>query len=382
MAESQILDWLNENRYRAYPLQYGEVIISASESSIEIVDGKLKLKGDDGNWYWVQAYTDEFGNTSVAVDQTPAPEGSVGAAESIVLVSTDDQNYRIHVVVIEGEAVVGIEQTPVEESGLAQIVLISTDDNSYALKAITDEGSTYIGFDQTPTTDTNDFGVVTSNKNLESLILDACLVFTTTVPSPVNLISVVVGTNYIISVTGQSSFTVLDAANAEYPYYVRNTQGSLLVIGESIKEIESNSTFNVPFEPTVCYEFSSEWSGVDSISFNNSAPLSGEITFSEGYQFGIDVSGSNISLSADKSRGNPVDCSKFFPGYVPDDCSNIISYINGVGVINNGDDFSLSAGSHIAIYPDKENHRIYIGLNFDDPSQDICPAIIPNPIST
>jgi len=217
---------------------------------------------------------------------------------------------------------------------------------------------------------------------LDNVILDAAIFYDgETIHNIVYLTEIEVsGNDRIIKITGQPNFTAASVATATYPLYIRNSKKSLLVIGSGIKDIAETTVYeNVRFEGSVCYFFTKPWRGVSSLGFNNATPLTGEIVFEEGYQFGIDVTGSVIELDANRNKGEPIGCTKFFNS-IPDDCSSIISFMNGVGVVNQGDNFQLVAGPNISIFNDPENHRIYIGLNFE--KDDVCETPLPRPHAT
>lgn len=213
-------------------------------------------------------------------------------------------------------------------------------------------------------------------------VLDACLVYSTLPVGAVHLYGFGVnGYDLNIYVTGQSVFTITNYKTATYPYYVRNTENSLLVLGEECKSIPNTRKDNLTFEfeESVCFETGGAWEGVSSIAFNDDATLTGEINFKEGYQFDIGISGKVLSLEAGKQYGIAIDCTKYFE--LTNDCSNLVGFINGTGVVENPGDFSIIAGENISIFSDKPNHRIYIGFNFSKKS-DICQDIIENPMPT
>lgn len=134
---------------------------------------------------------------------------------------------------------------------------------------------------------------------------------------------------------------------------------------------------NIIFEETTAIQFDGPWMGVTSVSFNSPFGLSGELDWIEGYQFRIDINDNKVTLGARRNYGQPVSCEQFFDSIV-NDCSDIISYINSVGVAGNPGNFTFIAGPHVKLYEDVENHRIYVGLNFDTP--DVCKTVLPNPI--
>jgi hypothetical protein len=218
------------------------------------------------------------------------------------------------------------------------------------------------------------------NQILEAqcILVDASLVFMTTPPLKVLLDSITIsGADVVFSVSGQPTFTVVNYQSADYPYYVRNTLGSLLVISECVKQVTLPTFFvDATFEASVVHDMSGAWQGVNSISYNSIHSVAGPMEWLEGYQFKIDIEDNDITLGARKNYGIPISCQEFFPDMVSD-CPDIISYMNSVGVSSSPGKFHFLAGQNVVILDDPENHRIYIGLNFDE--DNICKAITPNP---
>lgn len=217
----------------------------------------------------------------------------------------------------------------------------------------------------------------TRDFSMDGLILDANLVYRETVPTEADLgrlVSVtVVGADLVISVHGQSLFTVINYQSASYPYYVRNTDGSLLVIGKTAKAVTTTLTFlNQLFESSVISILNGPLKGVDSLSFNSSTPLIGEILFEEGYQVNLAPTKvtNSLKITAGKGYGLPIGCDRLFEDSVPANCGQLITYINSCEVGEDFGDFKLKAGEHVVIYPDPDRHRIYVGLQFD--KVDIC----------
>jgi hypothetical protein len=224
-----------------------------------------------------------------------------------------------------------------------------------------------------------------SNASLQSTILDANLVFLTKLTGEIQLYSITLGTDAVITVAHNNeaiqTFTVPAYLSATYPYYCRNADGSLLVFGESLKLIKRNLVFeNIFFENSVCHYFYGKWAGVTSLGFNGT-PLGGDIDFTDGYQFKTEVSeaDNSVFLGARSNYGDPLPCDSFFSDIATAPCSELISSINGVRPATNFGDFKLTAGDNVAIFPDKEHNRIFLGLSFK--AADICKprAALPNP---
>lgn len=208
------------------------------------------------------------------------------------------------------------------------------------------------------------------------VIVDAAFVYTT-MPVEVLLTTITVdSTNVVFNCTGGVSFTVPKAST--FPYYCRLSSGHLLVVGEACVDIPIGThTFtNAEFEYGVIYEFGGEWLGVSSLQFDNSTLLTGDVNFAEGYQFGLEADNSTITMSCGTQYGTPIACNSFSESVV--DCSDIISYINGVGPDGSGV-LRLENFGGITILDDPEEHRIFIGLLMN-PSEDVCKDIPINPI--
>ena len=219
--------------------------------------------------------------------------------------------------------------------------------------------------------------------NFHKVVLDANIVFIEDdMPAEVKLEKVTSnGTDVTLYVSGANSetFLVTGVNSATYPVYVRNGQGSLLVLGEELKACltaanPSLELSDVKFEPTVASEFRGRLRGVTSLAFNG-VTLVGPVDLKEGYQTGIEFRDGNILyLAASPSEGIPLDCRNFFENELDYDCADIVSWINGATPTDNGGKLRLIAGRNVRIFEDKENSKIYIGLDFDD--GDICP--VPN----
>lgn len=227
---------------------------------------------------------------------------------------------------------------------------------------------------------------VTSNDvslSLHKLILDANLVYIEDdLPDQVKLERIESdGTAVTLFISGEFSvpFIIDDVLNADYPAYIRNAQGSLLVLGEELKTCvtaanPSLELSGVVFEPSVASEFRGRLRGVTSLVING-ATLVGAIELVEGVQTGIEFRHEDtLFLSAGPNEGLPLDCRNFFENELVYDCGDVVSWINGARSAENGGKLTLKAGRNIKIFEDRESSKIYIGLDFD--SEDICE--IPN----
>ena len=135
------------------------------------------------------------------------------------------------------------------------------------------------------------------------------------------------------------------------------------MVGAEIAKIKSNLyPVNQLFLPSVCHIFNTPWQGVKSLSFNGEA-VTGDIKFTEGYHIGITPTPLGFLIKAGRNYGLPLGCGKVYPELnVPDDCASVVSTLNSVSAGGDGD-FKLSGGSGVAVFNDKDNHRIYVGLN-------------------
>lgn len=206
-------------------------------------------------------------------------------------------------------------------------------------------------------------GATTIDLNL--LILDAAL-FYTAVPNDITLNSIQTsGGNLIITVAGQSVFTITSYASASYPKYVRNNEHSLLVIGDA-SAIPNGLTFTISgakFESSVALEIYPATRGVSSITID-SHNLTGSVQLVDGYQLSFKPSGHTVNLEAGRNEGNPLPCGSFKG--VTNDCSLVASFINGASPNKTGGTIKFVAGKHAKIFEDPNNNRIFIGFDFVD----------------
>lgn len=205
------------------------------------------------------------------------------------------------------------------------------------------------------------------------VIVDAQFVYTS-IPSPVQLESIAIDSiNATFTISGALVFVV--PLSSIFPYALRLSSGNLLVVGSGVLNIPVGTyTFsNVSFESCIATEFSHEWLGVQSLQFN-STTLTGNINFLNGYQFEVGISPTQITFNAGSLYGTPISCTSF--GDIPQDCSSVLSFINGGAPLNNI--LKIVADSGIIVLDDPTNHRIFIGLSFN-PSTDVCPPVLTNP---
>ena len=183
-------------------------------------------------------------------------------------------------------------------------------------------------------------------------------------------------TSVVFELSNEEEITV--PKNSTFPFYVRTDRNNLLVFGKGVKDIPIGEfLFNtLYFEESTIIVFGDAWLGVDSLAFDDEDPVLGNLEFLEGYQFELFPTNKNIRLAAGNIYGKQIGCLQF--SNYPDDCSDIISSINGVGPDGNKEMF-LKAGPGFVVWDDPPNHRIYVGFAFTSQS-DVCGDIPPFPI--
>jgi hypothetical protein len=206
------------------------------------------------------------------------------------------------------------------------------------------------------------------------------------------------------------TFTLPSPETQSYPYYLRASNGCLVTFGEGAKTVFSvalstSTILNLPVDPSVCYQFNNAWLGVSSIACEpnkqtrtnsyapilplipaTSAPLIGDITFLAGYNFRVNINNEAIDLEIGGGYGLKMDCNTFFLEETFRDCSDIVSYINGIPPDEDGN-FRLLQGADINIVPgttltedfedlfqQKANeHSLFVGLSFQQ--NDVCTPV-------
>jgi hypothetical protein len=174
--------------------------------------------------------------------------------------------------------------------------------------------------------------------------------------------------------------------------------------------IDTEMSTDLQLEHSTAVQFSGPWLGVSSLtvtpekstesgtyapklpleSTQTQTELSGDITLLAGYNFRVAIENTLIDLQIGTDYGLRASCSTSF---IPEeylDCSQLVSYINGVPPDSKGD-FKLNAGSNISIYtgstlPDfydplseeeqvetSNAHTLFVGLSFQ--SSDICAPV-------
>jgi hypothetical protein len=193
------------------------------------------------------------------------------------------------------------------------------------------------------------------------------------------------------------TFSVDLSDKRKYPLYVRNPSGNLAVFGEGILNFKDSLSLRIPVEPGVCAQFNQGWLGVSAIAISpekqsiieSSEPLLplqpvdvsshvvGDVKFVGGYNFRVDVVDNLIDLQVSTNYGLKMSCKTHFLSDIVRDCSDIVSYINGIPPDASGK-FTFVPGSDITITPgtvlpslfsDKFNevsneHSLFVGLAF------------------
>lgn len=265
-----------------------------------------------------------------------------------------------------------------------------------------------------------DLQIVTSTELTQDYTLASGA--TATVPKPVNLTKLfkTQAGNIVVEFSAGStliaSFTIPATALNHTPIYVRTAEG-LAVFGEGVKVIDNlattgnNYTGAVVVEPATYHQFNKAWLGVNAIELSpeknteiggyvpvqpleettvqNKANLVGDVQFLAGYNFRVAISDELIDLEIGFGLGLKMDCTTSFlnPEYL--DCSDIVSYINGVPpdtagnfLLKSGADISITKGATLSNFDDSyeetaNSHTLFVGLPFQ--SGDICNPVAIKP---
>ncbi len=350
MAQSLVIEWLNENAFRAYPIRFDR-------------DREVVLTG--------------FGVASPGAYDAAAGGWLLNGG-----MSTQGVRAQFLKQVLPGDFIqlAGVRAEVLRPNRSGDL----TDTTLYLRDTLNVVSSSYSYF--VVKKNFSPDKTLQAQPNFEALILDANIVYST-IPQDVSLLGKLVsmypsGVDLQIEVGGQSIFTVLDYKNAVYPYYTRNVDGSLLVLGDTAKWVETVWFFNnYYFEHSVVNQLDGDWRGVSSLQFNDGPVLTGVIDFVEGYQLELTVDrvANTLKLAAGAAYGKPIGCDSLFEETVPHDCNELISFINGVFARTGFAAVDLQAGKHIVLYPDPDRHRIYVGLTFGE--DDICTELPERPVT-
>lgn len=221
-----------------------------------------------------------------------------------------------------------------------------------------------------------------------------------------------------VEFTGSGNVFELDLLDHNFPMYVRNPNGSLAVFGEGVKTVEAALTapgeqiLDLPVEPATVFQFDGAWLGVSSLTVveafksqagthtptlplekevvSSNLQLLGEVKFVPGFNYAIDFSEGLIGMQAGFGLGDPLSCDTEFMDPAQKDCTDIVSFINGVppedkGIFRfvTGDNISVFDGStvkeqiddHEASPPitDVNENTVFVGLTFLE--TDLCSPI-------
>lgn len=353
--QSLILEWLDENRNRAYPLQskFGKVKLFPNNGSAFIAAGSFSISTNSdindyckvGDQIFITNAANQYIGFDIDINNTLNRPNNI----SVSTTATDTLVGKYYINKRNG--ILDSLDSPVK------------------------------------------------NVSLNNILLDANLVFTDPITSPISLNKFEI-TNHdmVVTISGTygsntvtQTFTIPSYTRVSYPYYARNNKGSLLVFSENLAQITNGVTIeceNVYFEDTVCSFFTGKWAGVSSLSFNSESESTktGNIIFTDGYQFKLLPDNGRIKLAAGSSYGMPIGCTKFFPQLI-NDCESVVSSICSVGPMTDSGDFKITGGNGVAVYADTPTlnpltgkytgYRIYVGLKFA--TDDICKPIVSTP---
>jgi hypothetical protein len=266
--------------------------------------------------------------------------------------------------------------------------------------------------------------------DLQLTVKDSSLVDVNREPVPVMLSTIVLlesGTVKVSFATEEqiAEFSINSPDTQSYPLYVRSPDGNLAVFGLGVLDFVTAAaqtatalTTNIPVEPAVCVQFNGAWLGVNSLStspekvsldsllvgaaraYEPSLPLEdtvsttaiqGDVKFLEGYNFRIAIDSGLIDLEIASGRGLLMNCATSFLREEYLNCTDIVSYINGVPPDDAGN-FRLTPGSNISItkgasivtdfydpassvnHAETSNeHTLFVGFNFQ--ATDICAPV-------
>ena len=214
--------------------------------------------------------------------------------------------------------------------------------------------------------------------------------------------------------TGPSiSFPIPNAYSRQYPTYIRHTGGSLAVFGSGVSRwpmlgLYGAMILNIPLEPSVCYQFTDAWLGVNSIgtapekktiiadykpllpleAASSANTLTGDVKFLEGYNFRVNINNNLIDLEVSPDYGLHMDCTTSFIADEYKDCADIVSYINGLPP-DSSHNFRLLSGANINVttgdsadveFSDlyeldnlAQDHSLFVGLTFQ--TTDLCAPV-------
>lgn len=254
------------------------------------------------------------------------------------------------------------------------------------------------------------------------------------IPAPVYLKNILYTYNTSVSFQFGTSTTtiatfVLSTPTSDFPRYIRNSDGNLLVLGagalellEKLDSVYADSQPSVTLatvfyvEPSTCVPFEGAWLGVNSLGGSpekatesgtyaptlpledkiSTTRLEGDVKLLEGYNFRVNTSSGAIDLEIGKRYGLRMNCTTSFLPEECRDCDELVSYINGVPPDASGN-FRLTAGSNISITSGEtvaetfnddvagetepaNPHTIFVGLSFQSSALCAPVNITPSPL--
>jgi hypothetical protein len=194
----------------------------------------------------------------------------------------------------------------------------------------------------------------------ENLLIDLILMVSSDEIESAKLLSISrQGTKVIVVFTGTDNTFEIDTVNVSaFPLYVRNPGGSLAVFGEGLRTFVNtqadNSTLSLNLTPehSTVYDFTQAWLGVvslgitagfrsqpssfkpilplESLPSNENVLVSGEVQLTPGFNYHIDFLGEKINMRASFGLGEQMTCQTEFVPPELKDCSDIVSFINGI----------------------------------------------------
>ena len=212
---------------------------------------------------------------------------------------------------------------------------------------------------------------------LHRLIVDALLLYDLS-PDMVEITSIQTSSGTLtINITNQPAFTLANYSSITEPQYLRNSFNSLIVVSAYASQLPNNAAFNVSgavFEPCTVLEIPLSIKGLSSLTVAGNTGT-GDITLTEGYQLSLIPTANSLEIEVGRNFGIPLPCISV--SNITNDCTSIISSINGASPLQSGSPIKFIAGNHVKIFEDQANNRIYIGLDFE--STDIPIQQLPTP---
>lgn len=346
----QVLEWLDENRWRMFPLQAGTdlriVLPGTGELSIAPGTPAITSRHPDG---WLVSGGRELLGPSGVVRPSTRFEVEISVGDQIQLSTVPGGTLDVLEVVNQHQLVA--RPSPVLSGLLSR--------GPFWFQVLRRRQAANRG-----------------GFSLEGCLRDACLLyFDRPVSDQARLLSLTpVGDDLELLVSDQEPFRLENYRDpgTTYPVYLRNARGSLLVVGQEAAQLQSRLALQGAFfEPTVIHRLDGPWRGVKSLQFGMQPVLTGEVELLPGWQIGLlaDPAQPVLEVSAGRRYGRPLPCSPILPD-VPSDCGLAVRSLSGARPVANLGDLTLQGTGPVVVLPDPENHRVFIGLNFG--RADVC----------